>query len=1495
MASGYDFTPFLEAKAVEDTQRAFGRPQIIPIPATNTVSPLAPDISPNTVRDLKEFLLGSGSGTGPKGQKHGRELWEAWKRAWDLWNNHYIEGRESPVWIRAEYERIKKEMVHAQDERRRKAFLRRRRPGSRPRAKRKLGNIVWAKDRPAPTAHGKIFMKTGKSKIEIAKEIIKRPNPGREFRDLRKGEEAPVYGSQAVPMEIVEMERIVRKDGAPVSGWARVTNDRKSSKALQRKDETAELESTHTEVERTYMARQVMQFTNSDITGDQYDKTVGEFKLLTYDESIRIRADGKQQPTKNEAMALNDKVQRPQLWVPVMEPSFLDKTVILDKDARISLLTFRDEEIDVLEKQYEWKEVDGESQLDIDFDGDRMMTDDLVDKDAGHVHPPSSDEDDREPVISIPLPHRVIYGNNESGGFQPMKDLPEYAPPIPTDDGDDDEWIDAIDNTVWRPRGTGEKRVKIDIDECFDDSVDTALETYGGVDCGRSPYPVLRSVTKYIQQRTPQGEIQYFRKKKTWDGVTGTIFNMPNKPIEKDDTEDERVEAIKGMYADELRDGCSNYQGNKADIFPLDIRRIRRCKAPEPTIPLLDGQEQVFELPWLNAPESSDTLDEYDPWRVTPEQKRLRDNPLRKYPPKEFCEPTKEDELILPVEEDIWEEDLKADDYGYYKYFVTNLHGGTLIINGIQVPKGRIAGPLPAFAVIETPGAQFSFWWGSSGRSNGRAATVDHNLHSKWETFRQRHSADGDDMKYIGLLAGQVWDYKIRNWVKGELEGETYKEGPIWEAYKKAVPAAEQPHEAPYKVEETAVVLKKDEKGIPVLTDIKQPECFESAIEEVKWLRTKAVPLLESIAQATSNPFVVPNGDDFWKSELSATEDQDPCPEITLQNDHWSSWIDNERRMIHQQEVAIHRANDARDQRDIAQYNEDVALGAKRKAAADLDTPYPKRTFQSLQQQAAALIKAQADAAAAEITKEQKAKDDTTLRLKVLEFNADVQRKIKAAKAHNQADIDDIIEKYCAEQEARATRLINQLKKINSTLSVPKANEVRDTYAAWKAQDKPNDRDNVRRENPPDPDGRNAQTLSEELKRRQEEAKKVADATQKQADEAAADEKKADKDKGEKMQKDLELQKRYEHAELRRQQKKRDDAEKKRLDDVQGQIQQNIAAAAERRRENDLQQLRQRQQQQQQLQQEQQQKLQPPPPPPPAPVLTAEQRQAAMDAANLRRVQSELDPPPNFTRESIQAFMGGPLTKDELETAYVANVSEWMTEVPKVKANLESRASAAGQNTWQYLVAQGYSSRAKWISDSIDGTMKRLGGDSGHTIANPPPPDPAGTEDRAAPALERKKGTPVDRPVSTDPAIHAKVTEDLRIVRAELRQAVYAALVAHTVVEGRTALQIVQAKGYASVDGYLYNNSVWAVTPNDIPLDAQALPALARRSQALNFDAELRRQRGIQQDKRVALGLKIYNANEYEIQAQALQARRPAVVDITQTIVGCPIGRSADV
>ena len=118
----YDLEPFVSAPAVVARAGFTGSIQLLTIPETKVPSPLAPHLSPQILIELKKYFVGEGPGQSRYGG-NGKEAWLSWKRAWDLWNNHYIEGRVNPIWIREEWQRrkeAKRTWNNERDNRRRK-------------------------------------------------------------------------------------------------------------------------------------------------------------------------------------------------------------------------------------------------------------------------------------------------------------------------------------------------------------------------------------------------------------------------------------------------------------------------------------------------------------------------------------------------------------------------------------------------------------------------------------------------------------------------------------------------------------------------------------------------------------------------------------------------------------------------------------------------------------------------------------------------------------------------------------------------------------------------------------------------------------------------------------------------------------------------------------------------------------------------------------------------------------------------------------------------------------------------------------------------------------------------------------------------------------------------------------------------------------------------------------------------------------------------------
>ena len=284
---------------------------------------------------------------------------------------------------------------------------------------------------------------------------------------------------------------------------------------------------------------------------------------------------------------------------------------------------------------------------------------------------------------------------------------------------------------------------------------------------------VLRPLIQYVQLGDGA-----FIKKKVWDGVIRTVFNMPTQPLEPNQSpEEERLERVGEMFGDSYRD--FNPISANQDIFPLDIRRIRRVHPPpipNDIPPLLENRGDVllYDRHALvnESPFKYRNMSKEDPWYVSKEQKALIDNPPRRYPPPE--QKYKPD--MIPIDDTIFRGEFDSDQLNLTRYFVTNLHGGTLIINGVEVQKGQVAGPLPKFAVIECPGGQIAFWFGSYGRNH--LAGSYGSSPAKWLALRQRTG-----WKYTGLSAGQVWKAKIKDRIDRKKVGDNEHDDELWEEW----------------------------------------------------------------------------------------------------------------------------------------------------------------------------------------------------------------------------------------------------------------------------------------------------------------------------------------------------------------------------------------------------------------------------------------------------------------------------------------------------------------------------------------------------------------------------------------------------------------------------------------------------------------------------------------------------------------------------------------
>ena len=287
-------------------------------------------------------------------------------------------------------------------------------------------------------------------------------------------------------------------------------------------------------------------------------------------------------------------------------------------------------------------------------------------------------------------------------------------------------------------------------------------------------------------------EDSLYIKRKVWDGVTGTIFNVPMLP-RNDETKDRHTARMALIHHASFRDTAQK------DIFPLIIRRkslsdlytrSQLQRRPETDsgkgLPLLTApespnltasKEEAVNVSYNNPKRQYRVMTITDPWYVTPEQEYLRDVPPRIYP---LPNHSKSD--IIPYDDLHYVEHRMRDRIGEYGYFMTNLLSGEIVVNGQKIGLGEVAGPLPAFALIECPGGQVCFWWGENGREygdGGQAALRQ----TSWDILRQKKGWED-----VGRSAGEVWDERIIDRMKREESGGEGEEDDLeWEGYKNFV------------------------------------------------------------------------------------------------------------------------------------------------------------------------------------------------------------------------------------------------------------------------------------------------------------------------------------------------------------------------------------------------------------------------------------------------------------------------------------------------------------------------------------------------------------------------------------------------------------------------------------------------------------------------------------------------------------------------------------
>ncbi|KAL2070751.1 hypothetical protein VTL71DRAFT_13777 [Oculimacula yallundae] len=1487
----YDFTPFFNAPGVAAEVRHYGAPQIVDIPQTAIPSPLAPDLAPNTVESLRERLVGNGSSAG---HVKGDEVWASWKRAWDLWNNHYIEGRVAPLWIKEEYERLKKEMGKVRDKRRSDEQMQRSRTRRRPGRVHTVGPATVFSMAQPEAAPGKYYRQTTETRptgMVLVKEKQPRPKAGKKLVYKRKGEVYQEYPDRFVT-EIVQVERVVPKKTTPIRSWADVIATTQAKLPLP--EGSDEPEPPETVIEHTLEERQKMRFGTIDVYGDKISPN-----LMSYEEVNQYVDTHGALPE----VAVTDPPtfisQRPEMWYPETEPS-LGEMKIMAEDGTVVVHEFEDIEVDTL------KEGDGVllGWVEEDLSVGDMDIDDDVNEDFRNL--PVADE---EPAVAYKRADLVERDDGLSGGFFPMKLLDEYPEPDETEEDDaESDWLDAIQNTVWRPRHVGEKTLRIEIDEPFKPVTATknCLEVDGGVDCGRSPYPVLRSVTEYFKVSQSTGNHpDIFRKKKMWDGVTGTIFNMPTKPLEDDETEDDRLSRMKALYGDFFRDEAKKHRN---DCFPLDIRRVKRqtnsnYPARQFTTPVLESNETLVRYPW-HIPEgderngcdplgsyddSGKPLSPYDPYAVTSEQREKRDIPTRRYPPA-HCDKAEGHQDLLPVDDSIWREELEDDDYGRWKYYVTNLHGGTLLINGKEVKRNQIAGPLPEFAVIETPGGQVSFWWGPNGR-NHMAGSPGVSHEAGWRSLRSRDI----EFRTIALTAGQEWDFKIRERITKEFSGNEWEDDEEWEEWKKAVAVPEVDSKGdssqPGSFDFAPITLTKyKHDGVPAGTNVVQPEWFPTDQDELMWLHTTAEPLSRVIEAAKTSNFIEPI--DAATGFFPGAGQPSVRPEIVAQQQAIGVWSARLPEITREQQKLIGRVVKAKANKAERERQANVEIGKKRAAESALEGPFPKRTMPELVHEREEAAK---DLKKLEEEQANQRKDnvrqpmvpsvrlfDTAIRSCLQQnFAAYKVKKITTLVAgrpftESPPTLEGAIEQHLKETRKKEQRDMSQLQQRAVQGHLPYSSAdlppgVDAVYAQWKTykfrleKSKANpvaDKDKITAILKSLNASVEAQRLKE-LQASQDELARQTAAEQKKAEESEAAF--ANLTPAEKARNSRKA------AFMRRGQVFVDEKSAELLAATDTGLQASTPAPN------------------QPLFVQMASKIT-------TTTSTGKKVPAhAVQPIKTKPKPTSINPQPSQEKHTST----GPKPSDETQREQLAIEADIdATNLAIKKADLEEnialRAQTCGLTIRNFILDQGYASKEQYINAMLKSKSDFL----------PPIPSTAFTSSTpavpivsSAPAVGPKGAKLIQtKPLPRDRFISDAVTKRLQQYRDSMRAALQRDLQRQALIQGKTQLDIVRGKGYQDIDAYLSNLSN-AIRPEEVDDDVlilknldypERLPKNASQDQIMERDALIDNlaAKAIAEDKRFAVRQRLQNAEDFEAAAQYLERNPPPRVNIRTTVPG---------
>ncbi|OBT71418.1 hypothetical protein VF21_09806 [Pseudogymnoascus sp. 05NY08] len=250
---------------------------------------------------------------------------------------------------------------------------------------------------------------------------------------------------------------------------------------------------------------------------------------------------------------------------------------------------------------------------------------------------------------------------------------------------------DPVENSFWVPKlkgvnGSATRFMRPPFPE--DCTLDTRY----------SPVPVLQSTV--LPERHGIGRPEL----KLWDGIPGRTFRLP--PY---------------FSPDKLRD--SHLDGDDRPFAvdrepPPPFRATRRLNTVYRDRTKVPQNKNRSYNPGAHSPTQHSKKNNHGP-------SQLGGNAEEDDPPPSFLQ----DEFEYDVKGDVWgpvggfegrnfESERQKDHDKWYRYFLINNDPWerTIVVNGVEVKPGAVAGPLPEFAMLEL-GDQAAFWFGVGGRN----------------------------------------------------------------------------------------------------------------------------------------------------------------------------------------------------------------------------------------------------------------------------------------------------------------------------------------------------------------------------------------------------------------------------------------------------------------------------------------------------------------------------------------------------------------------------------------------------------------------------------------------------------------------------------------------------------------------------------------------------------------------------------------------------------